>query len=607
MRTLFDMLKKFFPYLLRHGIRGTFRRIRELLSEGLVDKLLAPPYERYARAFLPTKRELCAQRKTVLPYMPLLSVVMPTYETPPKLLKAAVESVQGQSYGKWELCIADGASKNAETRALLQAYAAADARIKVAFLTENGGTSRNTNAAVALCTGEYVAFMDHDDTLTPDALFEVVRALNEHRADAVYSDEDKLSYDGKRLLFPHFKPDFSPHTMLSVNYMCHLCVVRREVLAAVGPLDPKTDGSQDHDLLLRVMERTTDFVHIPRVLYHWRMNEGSLSNTNLDRCKAAGRAAVKAHLERLGVPVKDVVQDDVMGYRVRYALSDTPRVSVVIPTHEHPELLKPCTDALLASTYPDLEIILVENNSKDPATFALYEELKKKGVRVVTYTGKFNFSAIVNMGAQAATGEYLTLLNNDVFLSTPSWAEEMTGVLQQKDVGAVGGRLRFPDDTLQHAGLLIGVGGVATSAYARMQRAAVGYMARSHYVCDVAAVTGALLMTKKSLFDRLGGLDEGFAVAYNDVDYCMRVREAGLSVVYVPYAEGEHNESTTRGSDAAGEKRERLMREEAAFRARYGVLRDPYYNENFGQLQYVLDRDRYRERKRQRRRGRQHG
>ncbi len=603
MKELYRLMLRLFAYIRLYGLKNALQRTVAVLTT----RLPAPSYQGYAEVMALTRRELAAQRAAAFPYMPRVSVVMPTYRTPPDFIAEAVASVRAQTYANWELCIADGASGDETLFAFLRQAEREDARIRVRFLTENLGVSGNTNAAVAMATGEYVAFMDHDDTLTPDALYEVVSRLNEHRADVVYSDEDKLAYNGRSVFNPHFKPDFSPHTMLSINYMCHLVVVRRAVLEQAGPLDPAFDGAQDHDLLLRVTEQTQDVAHIQRVLYHWRENRDSLSGANLERCQAAGRRAVAAHLERRGIPVAAVEQDELMGYRVRYAFPVKPRVSVILPTCDHRELLSPCMDALLASTYGNLEIILVENNSKEPETFALYRELEQKGVRVLTYDKPgFNFSALVNFGAAAATGAYLVLLNNDVMLTCPQWVEEMLGVCQQEGVGAVGGRLWYPDNMLQHAGLIMGVGGVANSAYQRLPRGTMGYFGRSCYVCDVAAVTGALLMTPKAVYDRLGGFDQTLAVAFNDVDYCLCVREAGLTVVFTPYAEGVHYESASRGYDWDGEKRKRLDREDALLRAKHGALSDPYYNSNFdqGNTQYLLSSARYRARKEQRRKER---
>ena len=518
---------------------------------------------------------------------PLISVVLPVYNTPLPFLRRCIDSVRDQTYQNWELCIADDASPDPRIEECLRAYARDDARIKVVIREENGHISLATNSALAMVTGSHVAFLDHDDELSPDALHQVVLALAEHpQARLLYSDEDKIDADGRRFE-PHFKPGWNPELLRSQNYICHLMVVETNLLAQVGVLRAGFEGSQDHDLVLRCTEvlAPEQICHIPRILYHWRAIEGStaLGGDQKNYASEAGRRAVSEHLQRIRRPgTVDIVSPGC--YRTRLAPAALPKVSVVIPTRDRADLLAICTTSVLEKTdYPDFEVVVVDNGSLDPDARALLKALRNTPrVRVLDYPIPFNFSAIVNHGARQAAGDVLCLLNNDTEVINPSWLLELVGRAVQRDAGAVGAMLYYPDNTIQHAGVVLGLGGVAGHVYTRMGRGAPGYMARAWVAQNMSAVTAACMAVRKSVFEEVGGFDEALPVAFNDIDFCLRVLQCGYRNVWTPYAELYHHESASRGSEDSPEKRQRFAAEVHAMKWRWGdVLHDdPAYNPN---------------------------
>ena len=538
----------------------------------------------------PSEEELERQRNTHFDYEPRLSIVIPVYKTPERYLQEMLDSIVNQTYSKWEVCIADGSPRGESRERLIKRYADRDTRFKYVILGENKGISGNTNAAMDMAQGDFLVLADHDDTLTPDALFECVKAMNEDPLyDVIYSDEDKLDMDGQALFDPHFKPDFNPDLLTSVNYICHLFVVNRNLVEAIGGFRQEFDGAQDYDFIFRCTEQARKVHHIPKVLYHWRCHMNSTASNPESKMYAfeAGARAIKAHYDRMGIAVDSVEKGVDYGiYHTRFHLDEEPLVSVIIPNKDHRADLDLCLTSLLdKGTYRNLEVIVVENNSTEPETFDYYEELqeKRKNVRVVTWKREFNFSAINNYGVTFAHGEYLLFLNNDVEVIEPDVIREMLGYARRDDVGIVGARLLYQDDTIQHAGVVIGFGGIAGHTFIGLHQAENSYFHRAMCAQDYSAVTAACMMSKRSLFDQVGGFREELAVAFNDIDYCLKIRSLGKKVVYNPYAVLYHYESKSRGLEDTPEKVERFNREVARFIGYWPEIvinGDPYYNPN---------------------------
>ena len=538
----------------------------------------------------PSKEELERQRNTHFDYEPRLSIVIPVYKTPERYLQEMLDSIVNQTYSKWEVCIADGSPRGESRERLIKRYADRDTRFKYVILGENKGISGNTNAAMDMAQGDFLVLADHDDTLTPDALFECVKAMNEDPLyDVIYSDEDKLDMDGQALFDPHFKPDFNPDLLTSVNYICHLFVVNRNLVEVLGGSRQEFDGAQDYDFNFRCTEQARKVHHIPKVLYHWRCHMNSTASNPESKMYAfeAGARAIKAHYDRMGIAVDSVEKGVDYGiYHTRFHLDEEPLVSVIIPNKDHRADLDLCLTSLLdKGSYRNLEVIVVENNSTEPETFDYYEELqeKRKNVRVVTWKREFNFSAINNYGVTFAHGEYLLFLNNDVEVIEPDVIREMLGYARRDDVGIVGARLLYQDDTIQHAGVVIGFGGIAGHTFIGLHQAENSYFHRAMCAQDYSAVTAACMMSKRSLFDQVGGFREELAVAFNDIDYCLKIRSLGKKVVYNPYALLYHYESKSRGLEDTPEKVERFNREVARFIGYWPEIvinGDPYYNPN---------------------------
>lgn len=535
----------------------------------------------------PDRAELAKQRDSSLCEHPLISVVMPVYMPDLGHLKQMISSVQSQTYSQWELCIACGGIQSDEVRSYLNGLSSQGRNIKVKFLKENLGIAGNTNKAIEMAAGEWIAFVDQDDLLRADALYEYARAVHMNCADAVYCDEDKLD-DRTGIFFePHFKPDFNLDLLLCNNYICHMLMVRASIVRMAGELNPELDGAQDHDFILRCCEHTVKFVHIPKILYSWRCHRDSTSMNPGSKLYAyeAGKRAIEAYYRRQGIQA-EVKPMELRGwYRTSFKPEETPLVSVIIPNKDHAGDLRRCVNSILTKTsYQNYEILIAENNSSESETFACYEELKKKDsrIRVVVWDRPFNYSAINNFAAAQAQGAYLLLLNNDTEVITPDLFESMLGYCMRSDVGAVGARMFYGDDTVQHAGVLVGVSDGADHVFLHCSRSDPGYMGRAVVSQDLSAVTAACMMVKKSVYDRLGGMEEAFSVAYNDVDFCLKVREAGYLVVYDAFAELYHYESATRGYEESKEQKERFEQEKALLRRRWPVqmLGDPYYNRN---------------------------
>ena len=518
---------------------------------------------------------------------PLISIIMPVYNVEPKWLDLAIKSVQNQWYKNWELCIVDDKSTNKDTINYLKSLN--DPKIKVKFLEENGNISKASNEAVKISSGEYLSLLDNDDELTSDALYEMVKAINKEDADFLYSDEDFIDTDGN-CSNPHFKPDFSPDLLLSHNYITHLSCFKRELFDKVGGFRSKYDGSQDYDLFLRMSEKTDKIYHIPKVLYHWRMLKSSTSANSKAKPEAINRSKMllEETLQRRGIKGSVIPQGMDHYYRVKYDIIGNPLVSIIIPFKDKPELLETCIKSLLKfTTYQNFEVIGVSNNSQEEATFALMKELEKLDPRVkfYEYNVEFNYANINNYAVNnLAKGEHILLLNNDIELIHEGWLEAMLEHSQRKEIGCVGAKLLYPNNTIQHAGIIIGLGGYAGHSHKHYPKDNPGYFNRLNSIQNLSAVTAACLMIKKSIYQEIGGMDEvNFKVAYNDVDFCLRVREKGYLNLYTPYAIMYHHESITRGYETTPEKIARFQKEkDALFKRHKDILTngDPYYNPN---------------------------
>lgn len=520
---------------------------------------------------------------------PKISILLPVFDPPEAFLREAIESVRRQIYDHWELCIVDDASTQPWVRRVLEEVASADHRVKLHFRTENGRVARCSNEALSRATGDFIALLDQDDCLSEDALLRIVEVLNCcPDADLLYSDEDKIDANGQRF-DPHFKKDYDPLLLLAQNMICHLGVFRRSRVLEVGGFRERFDGAQDWDLVLRVIEKTSfDRVHhIPRVLYHWRAHETSTAYSIKAKGYAieAGRMAVEDHLQRTGRKASVEKAPDADQYlRVRFERSlEPPTLTLIIPTRDRLDCLQPCIESILErSSYPSYDILIVDNDSTEPDTHAFLQGIASDKVRVLPVAGDFNFSRLNNRAVAETTSEIVCLVNNDIVALTPDWMEEMVSFAVQPQTGCVGARLWFPDETLQHGGVILGIGGIAGHAHRGLHRGERGYFGRAVLHQEFSAVTGACLMIRRALYLEVGGLDEALAVAYNDIDFCLRVDRAGYRTVWTPYAELLHYESASRGLEDNPWKVERLNREAALMKARWGdaLTLDPAYNPN---------------------------
>ncbi len=535
-----------------------------------------------------TQEAACREAVAALATKPLISVVMPVYNTPVRLLEEVVASVKAQIYPNWELCIADDASSAPHIRPMLEKYAAEDPRIKVAFREKNGHIAAATNSAFELVSGDYVALLDHDDELRLHALAEVAFVLAKRPdAELIYSDEDKIDQRGRRF-DPYFKPQWNPELLLCQNYFNHLTVHRTENIRKAGGWRPGFDGSQDWDLNLRItgMIDPARIVHIPKILYHWRATESSAASDATQKGYAVvnGGKALEDHLARTGIAGTVEEVQDTTWFRVRRSLPDpAPKVSIMIPTKNGRDILKQCIDSIRQRTdYPDYEIIVIDNNSDEPASLSYFRDIAAKGyARVIPYPHPFNYSAINNFAARHASGSLLVLLNNDIEVISRGWLREMAALALAPGAGCVGAMLYYPDETIQHAGIVLGIGGVAGHSHKRFDRGRSGYYGMLKLPHNVSAVTGACLMVSKAIYEEVGGLDEeNLKVAFNDVDFCLKVREAGYRNVWTPFAELYHHESLSRGIEDTPEKKERFKSEVLHMLARWGdtLRQDPYYS-----------------------------
>ncbi len=566
---------------------------------GVISKLKYKANERkamrrYGTESFPSPEERKRQEETVFDRMIKVSILTPLYNTPENFLREMIGSVRAQTYGNWELCLADGSDdRHDRVEEICREYAGQDQRIVYRKLAKNEGIAGNTNQCLAMATGEYISLLDHDDLLHPCVLYEYVKAVNEQGADYVYCDEATFKNgDINQMITMHFKPDYAVDNLRANNYICHFSMFARKLLDGTQLFRTKFDGSQDHDMILRLTDRAEKVVHVPKLLYYWRLHSGSVASGIEAKpyVVESARGAVADHLRHHGFSHFTITSTRAFEtiFKINYEIIGEPKISVIIPNKDHVEDLRRCISSVIEkSTYANYEIIVVENNSTTREIFAYYEELSNNpAVRVVTWEGEFNYSAINNLGVSEAQGEYVLLLNNDTQVITVNWMEELLMYAQREDVGAVGGKLYYPDKTIQHAGVVIGLGAHRTAGHThyRQKRENLGYMGKLCYAQNVSAVTGACLMVKKKLYEQVGGLDPDFAVSLNDVDFCLRLRKLGYLNVFTPFAECYHYESVSRGADNTGANAARYERESALFREKWRAelqAGDPYYNPNF--------------------------
>lgn len=593
----FDMLKNRdeelfiddWHYLVNFGWKKYCDRIKKRFQD------TEEVYNVWRKKYIPNARKLKKQRAEKLDYEPCISIIVPTYKTPEKFLKEMIDSVRNQSYENWELCIGDGSVTEDTVKNVVESYQKKDKRIKMLCLSENLGIAGNTNAALSIATGDYIALLDHDDILAPDALYEVVKWMNEHykdETDVIYTDEDKVSFDLKDYFEPHFKSDYNLDLIRSNNYICHLFVAGKSIVDQVGGFRKEYDGSQDYDFILRCIEQSKHVEHVPKVLYHWRCHPGSTAANQESKmyCYEAGKRAIEDHLKRMGEDDCQVVMTEHLGfYHVIYPIREQKKVSIIIPNKDQKEILERCIESIIQKTdYKNYEIIIVENNSTTNEIFEYYKTIEQReNIRVVIWKDKFNYSAINNFGVRYANGEYLLFLNNDIEVIRENWLSEMLANVQRKEVGIVGAKLLYPDNMVQHAGVIIGMGGIAGHPLSRHPADDCGYFARGIIQQNLNAVTAACMLTKKKVYEKVNGFEEKLAVAFNDIDLCLKVRKAGYLIVYDPEALLYHHESISRGKEDTLEKRNRFEGEVDYMAKKWkDVLEkgDEYYNPNLSLL-----------------------
>lgn len=589
----FKSLKKIKRYMIKTiftiknmGLKIACQKIRNKIKSKIMTK--PKEYDKWIRKRFPADAELDLQRKKQFEYNPKFSILVPLYETDEKFLKELIDSVKFQTYSNWELCFSDGSNDAKRLNSIIAGYTKKDDRIKyVAEKKGPLGISENTNQALTIATGEYIVLGDHDDLFTPDALYECVKLLNYEKCDVIYTDEDKIDEKSKFYFEPNFKPDLNIDLLRSNNYICHMFVASKKLIEKVGMFAHAFDGAQDYDFILRCVEKADKVKHIPKVLYHWRSHRGSTAENPEAKLYAfeAGKRAIQAHYDRIGVKAKVESIAEYGFYKTNYEIIGEPLISIIIPNKDHIEDLKKCMDSIDdLSDYKNYEFVVVENNSTEETTFEYYKELEERdNVQVVYWDKEFNYSAINNFGVKHAKGEYILLLNNDTSIINPDCLSQMLGYCQREDVGIVGARLYYEDGAIQHAGVVVGFGGIAGHAFVGLYEEDNLYMSRTKVACDYSAVTAACMMTKKSIFEQVGGLDETFKVAFNDIDFCMKVRKLGKLVVYNANAKLYHYESKSRGLEDTPEKQERFRGEIERFVNKWpDIIRDgdPYYNVN---------------------------
>ena len=579
-------IKKFLNLVKQKGIKQAFIDTKNiLLGRSELDKKTA--YQKWIEFNEPSLEELEEQKNTKFKINPKISILVPLFNTPVMFFDELVECLINQTYTNWELCLADGSeNENPEIINIIKK----DDRIKYKFIGENKNISGNTNECLSLATGDYIALLDHDDLLPIFSLYEIVKAINENPdVEFIYTDEDKIMKVKENRVDPYFKPDFSPDTLRANNYITHFSIFKKEIMDKLEGERSKYDGAQDYDLILRMSEIATNIVHIPKILYHWRIHPNSTAEMPDAKPYAyeAGRQAVQDHINRIGLKGTVEFGETPGVYQTCYEVKGNPKVCIIIPNKDASDILKTCIESIQKlTTYTNYEIIIVENNSEEKETFEFYKSLEdNEKIRVVYYPKKgYNYAGIINYGVKNCDGEYVVQLNNDTELITPNWIEKFLGFAQREDVGAVGARLYYKDGSIQHAGIVVGICGLAANMLTGLPKGNHGYFAKESLIQNVSAVTGACLFSRRDIYEKVGFMDEeNLAVAFNDVDFCLKIRELGKLIIYNPFVEFWHYESKTRGYEDTPEKKERFERESNYFKTKWKEViskGDPYYNIN---------------------------
>lgn len=544
-------------------------------------------YQKWIKNNEPDEAELEEQCKTKFKYEPKISIVVPMYNTPENYFRELLESIQKQTYFNWELCLGDGSLEKANY--LDELINPLGEKVKYQLLDENKGISGNSNEALKLATGDFIALLDHDDIIPPFALYEIVKTINENpEADFIYTDEDKILEEKNKRISPHFKQDFAIDTLRSYNYICHFSIFKKELMDKLEGFNSEFDGSQDYDIIFRAVEQAKKIVHIPKILYNWRINANSVASGAAAKPYAyvAAKKAILANIERQGIKGAKVEDSRIMGlYKITYPVIGNPKISIIILNKDHKEDLKRCIQSIQKSTYKNYEIIIVENNSTQKGIFKYYEKIKSDKIKIETCNlNTFNYSELNNFGASKATGEYYVFLNNDTKIITPDWLENIISNCQRKEIGAIGAKLIYANKRIQHAGVVLNLTGTAGHVNWNEKEKNPGYMGRIMIQQNVSAVTGALLGISKETFEKVNGFDTEFPVAYNDVDLCLKIQEAGKLITYNPYIMAYHYESKSRGYEDTDEKRERLRKEENKIKnkwEKYFSKTDKYFSPNF--------------------------
>ena len=586
--------KKINQSIKEKGKKVTFIELKRYMIMGTE----AEPEELYKQWIAnnePTEKELEKQKNKKFKIMPKISIIIPLYNTPEKFFRELVNRLVEQTYSNWELCLADGSP---EKNNKIEEICKTDERIKYKFLGGNKGIAGNSNEALKMATGNFVGLLDHDDLLQKFTLYEIVKCINNHpEVEFIYTDEDKFEELGGKRYDPYFKSDFAPDTLRANNFICHFSVFKKELIDKIGGFRSEYDGAQDYDILLRMSEETKNIIHIPKILYHWRVHSLSTAKsggTAKPYAYESGIKAIQDHINRIGLR-GTVTHGNTLGtYKINYEIDGNPKVSILIPNKDYISTLKVCLESIKKlTTYQNYEIIVIENNSEEEKTFEYYKKIDgKDNIKVIYYPEKkFNYSKIINYGVENSNGDYIVQLNNDTELLTPYWLEEMLGFAQREDVGAVGVELFYPDKTIQHAGIIVGIGGVAGHVFKNIPQNMHGYFSKDAMIQNMSAVTAACMMAPRRIYEEVGNMDEEFEVAFNDVDFCLKIRKLGKLIVYNPYVQFLHYESKSRGFEDTQEKQNRFQGEIKRFHNKWkDILEDgdPYYNINLR-----LDNDQY--------------
>ena len=543
--------------------------------------------ESYGTGSFPDAEQRKKEEETIFPYMPKISILVPLWNNKREFQIQMLDCVMNQTYPNWELCLADGSdAEHSYIEELCREYAAkANGRIVYKHLDHNGGISYNTNECYKLATGDYIGLFDQDDILHPSVLYAYVKEINEQGADYLYCDETTFKEnDINKMLTMHFKPDYAPDNLRANNYICHFCVIKKSLIEEMGGLRSEFDGAQDYDLVFRCVEKTIT-AHVPRILYHWRVHQVSTADNPISKTYAfeAGQRAIEAHLLRCGEHAEVLPELDRGFYRVRYKVQGNPKISILIPNKDHVKDLEKCLQSISKSIYKNYEITIIENNSKKAETFAYYDKIESDHIRILRWDGPFNYSAINNYAVSETDGEYLVLLNNDTEVIGKDWLGEMLANCQRKEVGIVGAKLYYPNGQVQHAGVIVGIRGIAGNMFRGLPKGYSGYLHKASTQQDLSAVTAACMMVKRSVYEEVGGFEEQLAVAFNDIDFCLKVRRCGYLVVYDPYVKLYHYESRSRGAEDNEEKIRRYQCEIDYVRRNWSEIMekgDPMYNPN---------------------------